>query len=66
MQMQQTPPMQQPKDIANMFKNEKEFLEVGHHEWALKEIELKYLRRHQRMLDLEDDEAGSFSKKKLS
>ena len=64
MQMQQSPPMQQPKDIANMFKNEKEFLEVGHHEWALKDIELKYLRRYQRMMD--DDNEDSHPKAKLS
>ena len=62
MQMQQTPPMQQPKDIANMFKNEKEFLEVGHHDWALKDIELKYLRRHKRMLDLDGDDDASYAK----
>ena len=47
--MQPQNPMQQPKEIANMFKNEKEMLELAQHTWALKEIEIQLLQKYHRI-----------------
>lgn len=54
-QMAQTSPMQQPKEIANMFKSEKEFLELMKHEWELEEIELRLLQKYDRMPEEDED-----------
>jgi len=42
----QTPPMQQPKDVINIFKSEKEFLELMKHEWLLEDVETRLLKKH--------------------
>lgn len=57
----QQAPMQQPKEVANMFKSEKEFLELGHHEWLLDDVEFRLLKKYQRIPEdqegeMQDDE----------
>ncbi|KAI9104951.1 integral membrane protein DUF106-domain-containing protein [Phlyctochytrium arcticum] len=37
-------PMQQPNEVANMFKSEKEFLDLAQHEWALESVEERLLK----------------------
>ncbi|KAJ3188769.1 ER membrane complex subunit 3 [Gaertneriomyces sp. JEL0708] len=39
-------PMQQPQEVMNMFKSEKEFLELAQHEWVLKDVELRVLKMY--------------------
>ncbi|KAJ3026327.1 ER membrane complex subunit 3 [Rhizophlyctis rosea] len=39
-------PMQQPAEVLNMFKNEKEFLELAVHEWALRGVEERLLESY--------------------
>ncbi|KAJ3294173.1 ER membrane complex subunit 3 [Borealophlyctis nickersoniae] len=39
-------PMQQPNEVANMFKNEKELLELAQFEWSLKGVEERLLEKY--------------------
>ncbi|KAJ3043262.1 ER membrane complex subunit 3 [Rhizophlyctis rosea] len=39
-------PMQQPNEILNMFKNEKDFLDLAVHEWALRGVEERILEKY--------------------
>lgn len=39
-------PMQQPSEVVNMFKSEKEFLELAQWEWALKGVEARVLEMY--------------------
>ena len=60
-QMQQTPQMQQPKDIINMFKSEKEFMELSQHDWILKDVEIRLLQKYNCISELDVE----FSDKKM-
>ena len=39
-------PMQQPNEVLNMFKNEKDFLDLSVHEWALCGVEERLLEKY--------------------
>ncbi|KNC99633.1 uncharacterized protein SPPG_09238 [Spizellomyces punctatus DAOM BR117] len=49
-------PMQQPGEVANMFKSEKEFLELAQHEWALMGVEARVLELYGVKVDATEGE----------
>ena len=49
-------PLQQPKEIENLFKNEKELLDLTLHLWKLENAEVHFLQKYHRLpedLDME-------------